>query len=328
MVHCYECHEYDEKLIHSQYFNHGIFINNPSPVDGQGQAHVSFMYQREEATSNGIEYSIVIPVYNQQQIIVDNVSSAIEMMGGKDAFEVIIICDGCDDGTELKVTDFFKNYASMYERLDRAVVVHQPTPIFETACDNMGFLLSRGNYVLEVQADMKVLTYNYNEILRMPFRLQHIPEVCGVSGRCCHAWRGSVGFGMLGADFGTPGLIPPNWKYKFFIADTCNRGPLLLDRKKLIELQYLDQQNFYLDDSDHDYFARARYLKGWICGYVPIDVYAPLQLGSNRKARNEENERVLKFLKKRSNGGYLKNNKLEDTKHIDVVDLTPYISYV
>lgn len=315
---------YNEQLRHTKYFNSGLLVNNPIPVEGQGQAQVSFVYQRNLGDDN-IEYSIVIPVYNQESIIVDNIASAIEMMGGSDAFEVIIVCDGCDDSSESKIVEFFKKYAACYKRLDRAVVIHQPTPIFETACDNMGFVLSRGKYIIEVQADMKIVTYNYNELLRLPFKIN--PKVCGVSGRCCHSWHECVGIGMLGCKFGTPGMIPEDWKWKFFIADTCNRGPLMLDSLKMKELKYLDQQNFYLDDSDHDYFARAR-LKGWICGYVPIDVYAPMKFGSNRKPRNAENQRVLELLKQRSNGGYLKNTYLEDTNSINVEYLKHHIAYL
>jgi len=63
-------------------------------------------------------------------------------------------------------------------------------------------------------------------------------------------------------------------------------GPLLLDRSKLEELNYLDEINYFLDDSDHDLMARAFLEKKYICGYVPIDFYAPLNLGSSRNNNN------------------------------------------
>jgi glycosyltransferase involved in cell wall biosynthesis len=308
-------------LHHGIYFASKGFVNDPEPVKGQGQATVSYVYSKDGPYSQ-IEYSIVMPVYNQERIIVENIRSAIEQMGGSSLFECILIFDGCDDGSEKRVKEFFETNASRYERLDRVILIHQPTPIFETACDNMGMVLSRGKYIIEVQADMKILTHNYNELLSLPCRL--MKEVCGVSGRCCHSWYGRVGIGKLGADFGVPGMIPSEWQHKFFVADTCNRGPLLFDRAKLVELQYLDQQNFYLDDSDHDYFARAKE-RGWICGYVAIDVYAPIQDGSNRKPRNEENTRVLKMLKDRSNGGFLKSKRMEEAENIQVFDLSRYI---
>lgn len=305
-----------------------VFINNPDPIPGQGQATVSFLYERDIAGSKDgdeVGYSIVVPVHNQEEIIADNIASAIAAMSGPDAFEYIVVFDGCEDNSEAVVKTWFEGLGDdlgvLYPRLDRVVLIHQPTSIFETAADNIGFLLSRGKYIIEIQADMKILTPGFNEILAAPCKV--MPNVCGVSGRCCHTWSSSVGVGRLGMDFGVPGNIPDVHMKKFFVANTCNRGPLLLDRKKLVELGYLDQHNFYLEDSDHDYFARAYIQRGWICGYSPIEVYAPMQHGSRRKPRNEENTRIHDFLKNRSDGGFLRANLhiLKNAEHINVYDL-------
>lgn len=312
-------------VLNHEYYFCKIFVNNPVPVDDQGQATVSYLYCRDSSPKEDIEYSIVIPVYNQSAIIVDNIASALEHMGGTSLFECIVVFDGCEDDSEQKMIAFFNEHVRKYTRLDRVIVVHQPTSIFETAADNMGFLLSRGTYIVEIQADMKVLSYGFNEILAIPCK--SFPNVCAVSGRCCHSWKGSVGLGHLGASFGTPGTIPETHRYKFFVADTCNRGPLLFDRAKLAELGYLDQQNFYLDNSDHDYMARARTERGWICGYVPIDVYANLQNGSNRKPRNAENCRIMNLLKKRSNGGFLAKHNMPNIRTITMFDISSMVTY-
>ena len=302
-----------------------LFINNPDQIPGQGQATVSFLYERAAAGTHvtDVGYSIVMPVHNQEEIIADNIASAIAAMAGPDAFECIMIFDGCEDNSEAVVKRWFegRDLGVLYPRLDRVVLVHQSTSIFETAADNIGFVLSRGKYIIEIQADMKILTPGFNEILAAPCKV--MPNVCGVSGRCCHAWSSSVGIGRLGMDFGVPGNIPDAHMKKFFVANTCNRGPLLLDRAKLADLGYLDQHNFYLEDSDHDYFARAYIQRGWMCGYTPIEVYAPMQHGSRRKPRNEENTRIHDFLKNRSNGGFFRANQhiLKNAEHINVYDL-------
>jgi len=44
----------------------------------------------------------------------------------------------------------------------------------------------------------------------------------------------------------------------------------------------LDEENYFLDDSDHDLMARAFLEKGYLCGYVPIEFSAPLYVGSTR----------------------------------------------
>jgi hypothetical protein len=76
----------------------------------------------------------------------------------------------------------------------------------------------------------------------------------------------------------------------FYVYETCNRGPLLLDRKKLEELDYLDEENYFLDDSDHDLMARAFLYKNYICGHVPIDYNSPMEDGSTRRQVVNERE--------------------------------------
>jgi hypothetical protein len=60
---------------------------------------------------------------------------------------------------------------------------------------------------------------------------------------------------------------------------------LLLDRAKLAELNYLDEENYFLDNSDHDLMARAYLEKQYICGYVPIEFRSPLSFGSTRASK-------------------------------------------
>ena len=71
----------------------------------------------------------------------------------------------------------------------------------------------------------------------------------------------------------------------FYIFDTCNRGPLLIDNYKLKQMNYLDERNYFLDNSEHDLMIRARLSKNYICGYFPIDFYAPLKHGSTRNRK-------------------------------------------
>ena len=78
-------------------------------------------------------------------------------------------------------------------------------------------------------------------------------------------------------------------------------------RGQLLEqLNYLDDFNFPLENSDHDLFARAWHFHKWICGYVPIEFDSPLEHGSTRKPRDKLNTEVLKNKLNQSNGGFLK----------------------
>jgi hypothetical protein len=76
-------------------------------------------------------------------------------------------------------------------------------------------------------------------------------------------------------------------------------------------MKFLDEQNYFLDGSEHDLFTRAYFLNGWRCGYIPIEFNAPTQNGSTRKNKistdiKEQNEIVKDFKNKRGIGGFEK----------------------
>jgi hypothetical protein len=59
----------------------------------------------------------------------------------------------------------------------------------------------------------------------------------------------------------------------------------LLHRGKLEELGFLNESEFFLDNSDHDLMARAFLEKQYMCGYVPIEFKSPIQDGSTRNTK-------------------------------------------
>ena len=215
-------------------------------------------------------------------------------------YELILIVDACEDETEENVMSFCSGARAFF--LQRITVIKSVTPLFETTCDNIGFRLAQGRFLLEIQADMLMTEPDYNLTLTKPF-LKY-SEVIGVSGRCCHSLDSKhiIGRGDHAINLSVEELgINRNW---FYVHETCNRGPLLLDRTKVATLGYLDEQNFVLDSSEHDLFARAR-ARGWVCGYVPINFSSPAEDGSTRKPRNAINMEFLAMRRARSNGGYL-----------------------
>lgn len=263
------------------------------------------MYKFVSYNIGEIIYSIVMPVYNQEQIIVENIKSIIT--NTLDNFEIIIILDYCFDNTEPNIMDFLESYENKINNLIQITILkNEDKPLFETKCDNIGFKQSKGKYCLEIQADMKMTEMGYNLHLTKPFNLYN--NVIAVSGRCAHNLFNGNGIGKLGYDIEKSiSQINVN-KNKFYVFDTCNRGPLLIHKPKLEELNYLDEDNYFLDNSDHDLMARAYIEKQYICGYVPIDFDAPLQLGStrnNNKYNNCEqyliNKMELEQLRKKTN---------------------------
>jgi len=55
-----------------------------------------------------ILYSIITPIYNQQDIIVHNIKSYINYT--EDNFEIILIIDCCSDNTKNNILHFINNY--------------------------------------------------------------------------------------------------------------------------------------------------------------------------------------------------------------------------
>ncbi len=234
-----------------------------------------------------LKYSIVIPVYNQEKIIIKNISSLIENTLGN--YEIILINDFSSDQTLYLLKNFFSKFKPSKVNFKRIRLLNTNWPLFETKCDNIGFKLSKGDYVLEIQADMEMTQKGYNETLAKPFKV--IKNLIAVSGRGAHFFDDNKVEGV--------GKINENViktldelridRDKFFIYETCMRGPLLIDNKKLKEMNYLDEKRFFLNNSDHDLMLRARLTRNYTCGYKPIEFNSPLEDGSTRKRRKIKN---------------------------------------
>jgi len=282
----------NEFLRHENYYAKGSLINDPAPMGVEPKCIALFTY-----ADNLPEYSVIIPIHNQALIIERNLKSVLKHTILP--YELILILDTCTDASEELIMNLCKTTSAFF--LQRITVIKSTTPLFETSCDNIGFRLARGKFLLEIQADMLMTEPDYNFTLTKPFL--NYGSVIAVSGRCCHSFDIQSVIGRAGTaiektvdELG----IERNW---FYVHETCNRGPLLLDREKVAALGYLDEQNFFLDYSEHDLIARAR-VRGFLCGYVPIDFQSPLEDGSTRKIRDAINTDFLQQRRLRAKGGY------------------------
>jgi len=236
-------------------------------------------YTQYRYTGEPITYSVVMPVYNQEAILVPNVQSVLECTQG--SFELIVILDYCFDNSERNLIAFLETLKPPSTLVQITVFKNADLPLFETKCDNIGFSFATGTYCLEIQADMKMVEPGYNLHLVKPF-LQY-DNIIAVSGRCAHNMFTGEGIGKLGTAVAQSLAELGIAKNCFYVFETCNRGPLLLHRAKLAELNFLDEENYFLDDSDHDLMARAYLTKGYLCGYMPIEFESPLEHGSTRR---------------------------------------------
>ena len=84
------------------------------------------------------------------------------------------------------------------------------------------------------------------------------------------------------------------------------------------ELNFLNEEEYFLDNSDHDLMARAFLERNYICGYVPIDFNSPLCDGSTRKNNHTNCNEYLINEQEKNRLKQLCNNKpgLNKYKHI------------
>ena len=224
-------------------------------------------------------FSIVMPIHNQGAILYDVVTKIFIHTQG--LYDVFFLLDGCTDNSR---DELLRAVTSIPKGVCNLTIASSPSGIFETSCDNLGFVNARGKYIVEIQADMQIQTLGYNVLLAMP--LEIYPDLIAVSGRCCHTLTSPTeGVGKLGARAEEPHNLPFNMYNQIYLSHTVNRGPLVLRRSMLEELGYLDESNFVLGDDEHDLFYRAWTQKQWRTAFYPIEVYSPLSWGSTRKTR-------------------------------------------
>lgn len=275
--------EITEDTINNRY-NMNIYVNNPKKNSNIQILHKKYI-------RNDIPFfSIIVPICNQESIIIKHIKSILDKTTVK-FFELILIIDCCSDRTEEYITELINNLdAEKYELLTNILVLKSAIPLFEVVADNLGFFCSRGKYCLEIQADMEMTDEGYNMKLLRPFLLSN--NIIGISGRCTHDFtQCRYSFGRAGFDISIKVKDLPNVEEGYcYIGETCNRGPLLLDKEKLKSIKYLDEVNYFLENDDHDLFARAYVEHKWVCGYVPIDFIALLENGTMRKKRDKLNQ--------------------------------------
>jgi glycosyltransferase involved in cell wall biosynthesis len=281
-------------LTRKNYYD-GTLVNSPSP--NKLSVDPICIYLKDFNTIP--EFSVVVPIHNQEKIIVTNLNSILHHMDG--TFELILIIDASNDTTLETILEWIETVNC--SSLTKLIVILSVTPLFETAADNIGFRLASAPLIMEIQADMRMTEKGFNRILERPFKKYE--NVIGVSGRCAHNFIHTNGVGKIGVLVEKP-YDPILSQNSFYIFGTCNRGPLLLQKSKLKELGYLDEANYFLDNSEHDLFARAFVQKGWICGYVPIEFVSPISDGSTRKPRDTLNQMIYNEYKETKKGGFFK----------------------
>jgi len=255
-------------------------------------------------------YSINLTIHNKG-FLVKEVLERIKQYT-TNAYELVIVLDGCSDDSESIVQDFVKSNTQIKTK------ILQAPNVFETKANNLAAKSSDGDYIIIIQDDMLVNELGWNKRLTHPIR--EIQDTFAVTARTAHNWEYNPNSNNLHDEY-----IPGQWsdllvhtdhahrqntsRDVFAIRECVNRGPLALDHKVMEALNYFDEIFEPQDMDDHDLCYRAKAL-GKICGCYWID-YISEDLWGGTRLNGQTAEWML-----RSNQ---KNTRLVYERHKDLI---------
>jgi glycosyltransferase involved in cell wall biosynthesis len=276
-------------------------VNNPTPH--RLRRALELVYH---ATLNALEprYTVVTPAFNCAPIVADYIKAT--ATAASLPFDWIVVDDGSEDGTAQRAQAIFESLRD--PRVARVTIVRNPAPVFETACDNIGFTLADTDVLVEIQCDIQVRERGYDALLLGALTTQPTPSaVSGRCGQCFFDLRGAVVrallgrrartcVGLCGKLIETPEVINAI-KGRIYQCETVPRGPWVVLKSDLERVGYLDERFFFLGRDDHDYHRRLFEADGRRPVYVPLSLYAPLHLGAYRRRRTGINREVYEMLR-------------------------------
>lgn len=258
--------------------------------------------------------SVVVPIFNKADILIDMLSKLIDSLS--QPFELILIDDASSDGSEAIAWDFLQN-----ADLASWIFVETPVPLYETACDNIGVALAKGQYFLEVQSDIFIEDAGFDS--RLMRALEH-GNLSSISGRACHGYGNLLsvkehlrtcfisGFRPqhIISDFQGRGFMGDNMFRKpkplrrkdvYWKAPTNNRGPWMVKLASFKQHGLLDSDNFFLGFDDHEFNYRCGQF-GMRAGYMPVNIYSREMDGSTRQKRTGKNLEIYQEMKATKQG--------------------------
>jgi len=290
LLHRYASGDYFSRLI-----NH--------PVPHQLRQPPELVYH---ATVSAVDpgFTVVMPTFNHESNVADSLEAA--AAAASRPFDCILVDDGSADDTVGQARAFFESRSS--PMVAKATIVRNPVPVYETACDNLGFTLAETEVIVEVQADIQIRERAFDSLMLRG--CSSSPAPAAISGRCGHTFRflepagplrslfrrgSGESVGLCGKAIETPEVIDP-LKGRMFRCETVNRGPWLVFKSDLERHGYLDERYFFQGNDDHDYHRRIFEAEQRRPIYVPLSLHAPLAFGAYRRPRTGVNRDVFKML--------------------------------
>jgi glycosyltransferase involved in cell wall biosynthesis len=297
-----------DKLLRShnsgEYFSR--LVNHPAPHRLRRTPELVY---HETLRALEPRFTVVTPTFNHALIIDDYIEATATMASLP--FDWIIVDDGSEDGTAERAKAIFAS--GRYPLVARATIIHNPVPVFETSCDNLGFTLAETEIIVEIQSDIQIHEAGYDRLFLRA--LAGEPRPSAISGRCGHTFahirrsplarrffesRADL-IGLCGRAIDAPDSINVI-KGRTYRCETVNRGPWALRKTDLERHGYLDEKFFFLGNDDHDYHRRLFDAEARRPLYVAMSIYSPRRLGASRRERSGDNREVFEMLKREKKG--------------------------
>jgi len=125
------------------------------------------------------QLTILVPVYNQEVVIKENLLSILNNLNMQCRF--LIIDDASEDNSVNEILKFAKIAA---EKKYNIAIYKNKVPKFETYCDKFLFSKCETEFVIEIQADMKILEKNFDS--KMYEAITSNQKIIAISGRGTH----------------------------------------------------------------------------------------------------------------------------------------------
>ena len=133
-------------------------------------------------TGYQVDLSVIMPIFNQQEVLQHNLNKLATSLRSK--WELILIDDSSTDRSLQVAQDWAREAHPQYDSLCRVRVLKTKHQVFETLCDAIGISEATGPYVLEVQSDMEILEFGFDEKLLCAIKSHQ--DLLMISGRGCH----------------------------------------------------------------------------------------------------------------------------------------------
>ena len=259
---------------------------------------------------NCFDFSFVVPVFNKEESILRFLKNF--EINFNHSFEVIFVNDASED----RSLEVLKKWV---ESQNIAITIASTeVPVFETASDNIGFSLSCGEIICELQCDIYIDDSRLLQRASAAFRCH---QFSSLSSRCAHSWltllskkqklvhafknksfNGMLTERVVGRSGKDMFSIPENLNEDIiYFADTNNRGPWFIDGNEMRSV-LLDSDTFFLGGDDHYFNLKQKVNEGTRAAYIPSMVYSISSEGSTRQKRRGKNLEIYEWMKSNKAG--------------------------